>query len=204
MTLQNRVQPTGDILAVPDRGTLMGNRGILHDDHQRLTARRWQHPHWVTCITTYKDWHRKVMQPHNYTELFFLDEPTALAAGHRPCGLCRHKDYTRFKTLFNAANGTQTLDQIDRLMQRDRITRSRIQVRYKAQAADLPDGTFVLHDATPHLLWETHALRYSPAGYTNALPRPTGAITVLTPASTVATLQQGYQPAPHQTAYDFF
>ena len=204
MTLQNRVQPTGDILATPERGTLMGNRGILHDDDQPLTARRWQHPHWVTCVTKYKDWHRKVMQPRSYTELFFLDEPTALAAGHRPCGLCRHADYTRFKALFNAANGTETLAQIDRRMQRDRITRSRIQVRYSAQATDLPDGTFVLHDATPHLLWGTKALRYSPAGYTDALPRPTRAITVLTPASTVATLQQGYQPAPHQTAYGFF
>ncbi|WP_339106698.1 hypothetical protein [Roseovarius rhodophyticola] len=75
MPLQNRLQPTGDILAIPDRGTLMGNRGILHDDHQHLTARRWQHPHWVTCVTTYKDWHRKVMQPHNYTELFFSMNP---------------------------------------------------------------------------------------------------------------------------------
>ncbi|MEL7258073.1 MAG: hypothetical protein AAFN80_09555 [Pseudomonadota bacterium] len=197
MTLQNRVQPTGDILAIPNRGTLMGNRGILHDDHQNLTQRRWQHPHWVTCVTKYKDWHRKVMQPRNYTELFFLDEPTALAAGHRPCGLCRHGDYTRFKALFNAANGTETLTQIDRLMQRDRITRSRAQVRYTAPAPDLPDGTFVLHQNEPHLLWQDYLLLYTPAGYTAALPRPAGQITVLTPACTVATLRQGYRPTPH-------
>lgn len=200
MPLQNRVQPTGDILAIPERGTLMGNRGILHDDHQRLTARRWQHPHWVTCVTRYKDWHRKVMQPRNYTELFFLDEPTALAAGHRPCGLCRHTDYTRFKALFNAANGTETLAQIDQLMQRDRITRSRQQLRHTASAHHLPDGTYILHQNQPQLLWQDRLLRYTPAGYVAALPRPEDTLTVLTPASTVATLLQGYRPQPHPSA----
>ena len=175
----------------------MGNRGILHDDSKTLTTRRWQHPHWVTCLTRYKDWHRPVMQPRNYTELFFLDEPTALAAGHRPCGLCRHADYTRFKSLFNAANDTETLAEIDRLMQRDRITRSRRQLRYEARAKDLPDGTFVLVDAAPHLLWHKELLRYTPGGYDTALPRPSGTLTVLTPACTVATLRQGYRPVPH-------
>jgi len=125
MTLQNRVLPTGEIAATPDRGTLMGNRGILQDNAQNLARRRWQHASWVTCVLRYKDWHREVMQPRNYTELFFLDEPTALAAGHRPCGLCRRPDFTRFKAQFNAANGTETLAQIDRRMHRDRVTRHR-------------------------------------------------------------------------------
>lgn len=200
MTLQNRVLPTSDIVAVPERGTLMGNRGILHGDKQTLTTRRWQHPHWVTCVLRYKNWHRKVMQPHNYTELFFLDEPTALAAGHRPCGLCRHVDYTRFKSLFNVANGTETLTEIDRLLHRNRITRTRTQIRHKVQAQNLPDGAFILLNATAHLIWGDYALPYTPDGYTTARPRPTGPVITLTPAPTVTTLHAGYTPALHPTA----
>ncbi|MEO1140291.1 MAG: hypothetical protein AAFW87_12635 [Pseudomonadota bacterium] len=200
MTLQNRVQPTGDIIATPERGTLMGNRGILHDDTQTLTKRRWQHPHWVTCVLKYKDWHRDVMQPRNYTELFFLDEPTALAAGHRPCGLCRRTAYARFKSLFSAAHGTETLNDMDRLMQRHRVTRTRAHIRHDAPAQDLPDGTFVLHNDALHLIWGAQLLRYSPAGYTDTSPRPTGAVTVLTPACTVTTLAKGYTPTPHASA----
>ena len=200
MSLQNRVQPTGEIIATAERGTLMGNRGILHDDRQRLTGRRWQHPHWVTCVLRYKDWHRAVMQPRNYTELFFLDESTAMAAGHRPCGLCRRADFTRFKALFNAANGTATLAQIDRRMHRDRIAQPRGQRRYAARCDTLPDGAFVLHDNAAHLVWQDHLLRYTPAGYTAPLPRPDSTVTILTPAATVATFAQGYRPEPHPTA----
>ena len=97
MPLQNRMTPLGDIIAHSGRGSFMGNRGILHAPDQRLGKARWRHPHWVTCVLVYKDWHREVMQPNNYTELFFLDEATALAAGHRPCALCRRKDYDAFQ-----------------------------------------------------------------------------------------------------------
>lgn len=200
MPLQNRVQPTGEILAIPARGTLMGNRGILHGDDQRLGLKRWQHPHWVTCVTKYKDWHRQVMQPRNYTELFFLDEPTALAAGHRPCGLCRHKDYAHFKSLFNRANGTQTLAQIDTLMHRDRVTRTRQQVRHSAHPHHLPNGSFALFEDHPHLIWSNHLLRYTPSGYSRAIACPQQALPVLTPKCTVATLAQGYCPTPHPSA----
>ena len=200
MTLQNRVLPTGEIAALPQRGTLMGNRGILHDDDQQLGKARWRHPHWVTCLLDFKGRRRALMQPHNYTELFFLDEPAALAAGHRPCGECRRPDFKRFVTLFHAANGTATLAQIDRLMHRDRVTRTRAQVRHTAPLESLPDGAFILHDDAPHLVWGAHLLRYTPDSYTTALPRGMGPATVLTPASTVATLAAGYRPAPHHTA----
>ena len=85
MPLQNRVTPGGEIIADPARGTLMGNRGILHDAQQRLGRVRWRHPNWICCLLAFKGRRREVMTPHRYTELFFLDEATALAAGHRPC-----------------------------------------------------------------------------------------------------------------------
>lgn len=202
MTLQNRVLPTGEIVAAPFRGTLMGNRGILHDEAQTLKTRRWQHPHWVTCVLHYKDWHRPVMTPHNYTELFFLDEATALAAGHRPCGLCRRADYNRFRQLWDAAHGpAPDLMTLDRHMHRDRVTRTRQQVRHTAPLKSLPDGTFILHDGAPHLVRDARLLRAAPDGYNASLPRPTsGEATVLTPACTVAVLTQGYRPALHPSA----
>lgn len=200
MTLQNRVLPTGEIVAIPARGTLMGNRGILHDDAQRLTPRRWQHHAWVTCLLRYKNWHRDVMQPRNYTELFFLDEPTALATGHRPCGLCRPGDYRHFKTCFNTAHATRTIAEIDRLMQRDRITRTRTQIRHSAPLPGLPDGTMILHDKAPHLVWDGQLMRYTPEGYIASCARPHGETTVLTPAATVAALAAGYRATPHASA----
>ncbi len=200
MTLQNRVLPTGEIAATPERGTLMGNRGVLHNADRQLGKARWRHPHWVTCVLDFKDRRRKLMQPGAYTELFFLDEPTALAAGHRPCGECRRAAFRRFVSLFHAANGTATLDEIDRLMHRDRVTRRRAQVRHTAPLERLPDGAFILQNDAPHLVWGGHILRYSPGGYTAALARSTGPATVITPASTVATLAAGYRPVPHPSA----
>ncbi|WP_103761503.1 hypothetical protein [Roseovarius confluentis] len=200
MTLQNRVLPTGEIAATPERGTLMGNRGILHDADQRLGKARWRHAHWVTCQLSFKGRRRALMQPGAYTELFFLDEPTALAAGHRPCGECRRPEFKRFVLLFHAANGTATLAEIDRLMHRDRVTRTRAQVRHTAVLETLPDGAFILHDDAPHLVWGDRLLRYTPGGYTAALPRTTRPATVLTRASTVATLAAGYRPSLHHSA----
>ncbi|MFN3210732.1 MAG: hypothetical protein ACE369_17360 [Roseovarius sp.] len=199
MTLQNRVLPTGEIAAIPVRGSLMGNRGILHDDDRQLGKARWRHPHWVTCLLEFKGRRRALMQPRNYTELFFLDEPTALAAGHRPCGECRRAAFRRFVALFHAANGTATLAEIDRLMHRDRVSRTRAQLRHTAPLDTLPDGAFVLHDDAPHLVWGPHLRRYTPQGYTASLPRPSGPALALTPACTIAALAAGYRPQPHHT-----
>lgn len=201
MTLQNRVLPTGEITAQPWRGTFMGNRGILHDDHQHLKTARWTHPHWVTCVLTYKDWHRPVMTPHHYTELFFLDEPTALSAGHRPCGLCRRADYNAFRTAWRAAHGTNTLDHDDRMLHAARVTRTRAHRRFKAPIDTLPDGTFLWLNEAAYLVWSRHLIRYEDGQYTTALPRPhSGEVTVLTPAPTVAALSHDYRPSLHSAA----
>ena len=106
MTLQNRVTPFGEIIATPERGAYMGNRGgrIHHNDRQELQTRRWASRQWITCLLEFKGRHRMVMQPNRYTELFFLDEVTAFAAGHRPCAECRRDDFSRFMTAWAIGN----------------------------------------------------------------------------------------------------
>ena len=204
MSLQNRVLPTGEITAQPWRGTLMGNRGILHNDQKTLETRRWQHPHWVTCVLTYKDWHRPVMTPRNYTELFFLDEACALAAGHRPCGLCRHSDYTRFRAAWAAAHGDAPLEHDDRMLHAARVNRTRQQIRHEADFAILPDGVFVWHNDAPHLVWGSRLVRCEGGQYHDGTVRPiSGIAEVLTPAPTLAAMARGYRPVLHPRAQAF-
>ena len=105
MPLQNRVTPFGEIVSSPARGLLMGNRGILHNDDRRLGTARWQHPHWVACRLEFRGRRQEVMRPGAYTQLFFLDEAVALAAGHRPCAHCRRADYEAFVSAWMAATG---------------------------------------------------------------------------------------------------
>lgn len=190
-------------MAIPARGTLMGNRGILHDDARRLGTARWKHPHWVTCLLDFKGRKRPLMAPGRYTELFFLDEATALAAGHRPCGQCRGAAFRSFTRLFHDASGTTTLKGLDRAMHHARVTRQRRQIRHQKDVATLPDGSFLLLDDAPHMVWGNKLLRYTPQGYTAAMPRATGPATVLTPAPIVATLAKGYRPQLHPSAADF-
>jgi hypothetical protein len=146
MPLQNRVTPTGEIIADPARGTLMGNRGILHDADRRLGSARWRHPHWICCRLRFKGRRREVMAPRRYTELFFLDEATALAAGHRPCAECRREDFRRFQAAWRDAVGAEiAAAAIDRALHAARIDpQTRRQTRFEAALADLPDGAFVL------------------------------------------------------------
>ncbi|MEQ9259856.1 MAG: hypothetical protein RIG84_12260 [Roseovarius sp.] len=203
MTLQNRVLPTGEIVADPARGTLMGNRGILHDDTRRLGKARWTHQAWVTCRLTFKGRRRSLMAPGRYTELFFLDEAVALAAGHRPCAECRRDAYRQFRALWAAAHGESDLKTADRMLHRARVARNRAQIRHEAPAATLPDGAFILHAGAPCLVLGPRILRYTAGGYTAALPRPRGIATVLTPAPTRAVLAQGYRPALHPSAASF-
>ncbi|MEM6375810.1 MAG: hypothetical protein AAF686_06175 [Pseudomonadota bacterium] len=200
MPLQNRVLPTGDIIAHPARGMIMGNRGILHDENKTLLKRRWQHTHWVTCLTEFRDRKRPLMEPGNYTELFFLDEAVSLAAGHRPCAECRRSAYMRFRTRFDMANGTTTLAALDRRLHQDRVTRKREQIRFEAPIETLPDGTMILYQQHPYLVYRDALMRYTPEGYSDRVKRPTEMATVLTPRCTVATLAQGYAPELHETA----
>ena len=117
MPLQNRVTPTGDIVATPHRGRFTGNRGIIHDPATKtLLNKRWSGPAWITCVCEFRGWRRKVMATRSWTELFFLDEATAFAAGHRPCFFCRRDDANRFRAAWEAgqwrgktfARGTST------------------------------------------------------------------------------------------------
>jgi hypothetical protein len=202
MVLQNRVTPTGYIIADPARGTLMGNRGVLHDADRRMSAARWRHQHWIFCRLAFKGRRRQIMAPRRYTELFFLDEVTALAAGHRPCCECRREDFLGFQAAWRQALGVDAAraPAIDRVLHRARVEpRSRTQVRFEAHLGDLPDGAFVLlpDDATPLLVWGDRLHPWHPDGYGPPRPRRSGRVKVLTPAPTVAVLRAGYAPSSH-------
>jgi hypothetical protein len=204
MPLQNRVTPLGEIIAVPARGTLMGNRGILHDDAKQI-VRPWQLRRWIACALTFKDRKRPVMAPHSYTELFFLDEATSFAAGHRPCAECRHADFTRFRAAWAQAHSkSASATEIDDMLHEDRLDgrgAAQRQRTYKAKATTLPDGIFIAQSGLPWLLWRDQLLEWTPAGYTTRRPAPVhGAVEVLTPRALVAVIEAGYLPAVHPTA----
>lgn len=200
--LRNRVQPDGTILACPERGLFMGNRGILHDDRRRLGAARWRHRAWVCCVLRFKGRRRVPMTPGTYTELFFLDEAVALAAGHRPCAECRRADYDRWRTAWEAAHGTRPgAPGIDAVLHAARaIPGARHLRRHEAGADTLPDGAMVDLGGTAHLILGGAAQPCSPAGYGPPVPRPSGPVTLLTPPPTVEVLRHGYHPALHPTA----
>jgi hypothetical protein len=207
MPRQNRLTPFSTIQAVAARGTLMGNRGILHDEQGQLGKARWRHPHWVTCLLEFKGRWRPVMQPHAYTELFFLDEATAFAAGHRPCGECRRPDYLRFLDAWAKATGSDRTKlravAIDEIMQESRHRRgSRDQRTWRAGTASLPDGTFVRLADDDHawVVLGPRLLRWSHEGYDLARKRPSGEVEVLTPKATVAAFRAGYRPMLHPSA----
>jgi hypothetical protein len=208
MPLQNRVTPFGDLVRSPSRGTLMGNRGgCLHDDNQELTRSRWKGRRWIACLLEFRGRWRAVMQPHRYTELFFLDEVTALAAGHRPCAQCRWEDYQRFKALWLDANvdrGVEARDSIDAIdvwLQRERIDRSGRKVTSRLAADALPSGSMVALDGSPltaRLVWEGRLYDWSLEGYANPTPVPFDTqVTLLTPFSIMRTLAAGYVPLVH-------
>ncbi len=189
--LQNRVLATGEIVADPARGRFMGNRGILHDADQCLTRSRWKHKAWVTCVLVWKDWHRRVMTPGAYTELFFYDEAVALAAGHRPCALCRRPDYSAYRA---AAGVTGPVAEMDRVLHAQRaVPRIFGQRRHKADAAALPNGTIIL-EVAPKLILGPRMYCVGPDGYGPPEPRTTGPVTVLTPPMSRRALANGYSP----------
>jgi len=200
MVLQNRVTPFGEIVAVPERGTMLGNRGVLHDDAKRIV--RTSHVRrWTCCVLEWKGIRRKVMTPRRYTELFFLDEATAIAAGHRPCFECRRKDAVEFQRFWVEAFGGRALaDDMDRVLGADRRVRGGGKVTFSAALHELPDGTFIAREGGAWLLLDGRLLRWTPAGYADATPARAGSVEVLTPRSMVAVLRAGYRPALHRSA----
>ena len=196
MPLQNRVTPLGELVADPARGLVYGNRGCLHDEHGRI-RRRYNGRRWIACRLRFRDWHRDpLMQPGRFTELFFLDEATASAAGHRPCALCRREDYDRFVSIWRDLHpGPAGAEAIDARLHAERVDpRTRAQRRHPGALDDLPDGAFVLEDGSPRLVLGRALLRWSPAGYADPVPRGEGSTEVITPPSLVAVLRGGWEP----------
>jgi hypothetical protein len=184
MTLQNRVTPLGELVADPARGLVYGNRGCLHDEHGRI-RRAFAGKRWIACRLEFKGRQRRaLMQPGRYTELFFLDEATAFAAGHRPCAECRREDYVRFSSLWPGPTGADAIDA--------RLHNERLGPRTTAPLASSPNGTFVLVGDAPYLVLDDRLLRWSPSGYARAIRRPPGAAIVITPPSLVAVLAAGW------------
>lgn len=205
MPLQNRVTPFGDLVAVEDRGLMFGNRGVLHDPEQRI-VRYSRGRRWIVCQPEFRGRHRAIMAPGRYTELFFLDEATALAAGHRPCAECRHRDYQHFRHSWIAAHddppGTlPSADQIDERLHRDRLVSPGVRNTYCDEISALADGVFILRDGEAWRLWQSSLLRWATGGYDRRCARPEhGEVTVLTPRGTARAIAAGFAPAIHPSA----
>src|SRR5262245_14143932 len=210
MPLQNRVTPEGEIIATPHRGLMMGNRGgCFHLPGRTLGSRRWASRQWIACVLEFKGRHRAaMMQPNRYTELFFLDEATALAAGHRPCFECRRRDAERFAALWAETRGWPAparAPEMDATLHAERIGPEGRKLTYRATLAGLPDGVFVrlagATDPQAYLLDDNRLLGWSPAGYAAPIPAPARReVDVLTPRSMVAVLSSGYRPMVHPSA----
>ncbi len=202
MPLQNRVTPFGQVVAVPHRGLFMGNRGRIHNEERGLKRRHWQLKAWIICVLDFKGRHRQVMAPRSYTELFFLDEATALAAGHRPCVECRRRDALDFKSRWLDANRglltgeSERMPDIDAVLHDERLSDERRRAKFSA----IPDGTFVSDDdpRVALLAWDAHLYPWTAGGYLERRTvRPDRELTVLTPPSTVRVLASGYLPVLH-------
>ncbi len=200
MPLQNRVTPLGDLIATEARGLLMGNRGRLHDAHRRI-VRYSQGRRWIACVTSFRGRRRTVMSPGSYTELFFLDEAVALAAGHRPCAECRHEDYRRFQSAWARAVSAETsADAMDLRLHADRLAAPRARRTYEEAIRSLPDGVFVQMDGAAWLVHAGLLREWTPAGYARRRAIGSDPLTVITPRCLVDVIRAGYQPAVHPTA----
>lgn len=219
MTLQNRVTPFGEIAALAERGLFMGNRGRLHDGQKRLTKRRYTTLAWIVCVLSFRGRQREVMTPNRYTELFFLDEATGFAAGHRPCAECRREDFNRFKALWLEANGMDEIEwggghvpvaRIDAVLHQERMAPlASGTARPEQPLKSLPDGAMITLD-DPHQAWLVRGASLFPwtsGGYGEPVARlhsgmSNGMVRVLTPLSTVRAMIAGYEPRLHPSAME--
>jgi hypothetical protein len=205
MPLQNRITPSGDIIATPHRGLFTGNRGIIHDPATKtLLRKRWACPAWLICVLEFRGRRRKVMGGRSWTELFFLDEATALSAGHRPCFYCRRDDANRFRAVWAKGNAVENVlaRDIDAVLHRERLDRGRKRLHPLPMPWErLPDGAMVEAEGEGFLIAQGRALRWSPAGYCAAENALQDAM-LLTPPSTLRALAAGYRPVLHPSAND--
>jgi hypothetical protein len=203
MPLQNRVTPSGDIIATPHRGMFTGNRGIIHDPATKtLLTRRWASRAWLTCVCEFRGRRREVMGGRSWTELFFLDEASALSAGHRPCFFCRRDDANRFRTAWEQGNGVKDIlaDGIDAVLHRERLDgRAKRLHPLPAPIEQLADGAMVALGGESYLVAKGELLRWSFDGY-HLANVSAGAAMLLTPPSTLRALGAGYRPVLHPSA----
>jgi len=197
MPLQNRVTPLGTLIADPARGLVYGNRGCLHDNAGRV-RRHYAGKRWIACRLQFRGWQRApLLQPGRFTELFFLDEATAFAAGHRPCALCRREDYNRFGEIWAELHPGQVgADAIDLQLHAERLAPAEgTQLHHTAPLDELPDGVFVLRDGAPWLILGSRLLQWTAAGYDATVARRTDrSAQVITPPSLVDLLRRDWQP----------
>jgi len=203
MPLQNRVDPFGDLVADAARGLFFGNRGgRFHTDAKTLTTRRWASRQWICCVLDFKGRHRDVWGRF-FTELFFLDEPTALAAGHRPCFECRRKDARAFAGFWRVANklsAAPRAPEMDAVLHAERLD-GRAKRLHRRVIDDLPDGAFVAADGAAFAVRGEKLLRWAAEGYEARRPRPRRmTVDVLTPPAMLAALSAGYRPHWHPSA----
>lgn len=210
MPYQNRVSPFGTIVADPARGTLMGNRGCLHD-HSDHPVRQYQVRRWIFCVLDFKGRTRRPMPPGHYTSLFFLDEATALAAGHRPCAECQRARFDEFRRHWAAANPelaggpAPRVDIIDAVLHHERISdhfyqRDKVKLTHVERLDQLPDGAFVVPagHSTPYLVRGDALYPWSFAGYGQPILRLADvSVEVLTPRSIVRAIAHGFTPTIH-------
>lgn len=206
----NRIDPFGDLHSVPERGMFTGNRGCLVDDEGRV-VRHHRGRLWITCVTQYRDWSVGLARPGRWTPIFFLDDAVALAAGHRPCGLCRRGDYESYRDAVGRAEGSsRTLgaEELNRRLAAERLLPGRGMHRaadrklWSSTIDDLPVGTVIVDQGRrPRLVLEDRFLNFSFAGWFEPVPRTTGEVVeVLTPRTSVAALGSGFRPVLHPTA----
>jgi hypothetical protein len=202
MPLQNRVTPAGDIIATPHRGMFTGNRGIIHDPATKTLTRRWASQAWLTCVCEFRGRRREVMGGRSWTELFFLDEATALAAGHRPCFYCRRSDATRFRAAWEEGNGVGNMlvRDIDAVLHRERLDRRAKRLHPLPTSLEkLPDGAMLQQGHESFAIVQGRAYAWSPAGY-RATQTALHEAMLLTPPSTLRALSAGYRPVLHPSA----
>jgi hypothetical protein len=198
--LQNRVDPFGRLIETTARGLWMGNRGVIHNKDKQI-IRPFKHKAWITCALEFKGRKRTVMTPDRWTELFFLDEATAFAAGHRPCFECRKENARRFKSCWIEGNPlynfsmTTSINQFDEIIHRERINNEKKKVMHQRTLSEIPEGTFVLIRDEPFVFSKGRLHRWTPFGYEGSVAMPEGStLTILTPYSIVNAFCAGYVP----------
>jgi len=209
MPLQNRMTPFGEPIAVEARGLVYANRGNMHDARRRI-RRPFGVKRWIACQLEFRGWHRApLMQPGRFTELFFLDEATAFAAGHRPCRLCRYADYEAFVDIWTGIHrrAATNADAIDDVLHRERWDATeRRQRHHDAPLRDLPDGAFIAANDQSWLVLGSELVRWTPSGYAEREPRrPRATATVITPPSLVKVIAADRTPLVpflHPSAFD--